>query len=83
MRSAWNPKHRPTGSPRSLAGSPVDLFVFEGLLATQAYTQCMDTLLIIMCVITVGIGLLAYDELTREGTFLDGFSDRMRGRITE
>jgi hypothetical protein len=38
----------------------------------------MDTLLIVLTVVTLGIGLLAYDELAREGKFLDGVIAKLR-----
>ena len=41
----------------------------------------MDMLLLIMALITIGIGLLAYDELGREGKFLDSIVDKLRHAI--
>ena len=41
----------------------------------------MDTLLIILVLVTLGIGLLAYDELGREGKFVDTLVDKLRHAI--
>jgi hypothetical protein len=38
----------------------------------------MDVVLIVLAIIVLGTGLLAYDELAHEGKFLDGILSNLR-----